>query len=181
MTVDHFSSEFQGYQTPPEWLDLVRQVGPIALDPATTEENPCDAEVFLYPPYDGLNEDWRAHAKGGLCYVNSPYGDELPDWAAKIADEGMRGCEVISLTPARTDTAWFRKMTTADQLCFVRGRIKFYGFNPLTGKFERGAWSKKSKKWMPDSPAGFPSLFAYWGPKPDRFREVFGPYGWCPL
>lgn len=179
--MDHFSSEFQGYQTPPEWLERIRQVAPIKLDPATTKANPTDAEIFLYPPYNSLEEDWREHAQGGLVFINPPYGDELDKaWAPKISDEGMRGCELISLTPARPDTAWFRKMTTADAMCFVRGRIKFYGFNPLTQQFERGAWSVKSNKWMPNSPAGFPSLFCYWGKRADRFREVFSSYGWMP-
>jgi hypothetical protein len=160
------SSKKQDWQTPPEILELVRKIGPIALDPATTEDNPCEARGFL--TVSGLTSDWRNESyldpadsgTRGLIYVNPPYGRALADWATKISHEGMRGCEIISLTPARTDTKWFRKMTTADVMCFWRGRITFVGAK---------------------DPAPFPSLVCYWGPKPDRFREVFGSYGWCPL
>ena len=153
-------SEKQDWQTPPEFLELVRRVGPIALDPCTTDENPCGAtNAFFTAEYTGLVPDWRAIADGGLIYCNPPYSD-MDAWAAKIADEGMRGCEIISLTPARTDTRWFRRMCTADQMCFWRGRIKFVGAKAA---------------------APFPSLVCYWGPRPDRFKEVFGPFGWCPL
>lgn len=182
--INHFSSEFQGYRTPPEWLERIRAVGPIALDPATTVENPTGAERFFTPSDDGLTQDWKTAANGGLWFVNPEYGDALDIfWSKKIAEEGMKKPPGggIALVPARCDTVWFRRFTTADALCFVKGRIKFIGFNPLTQQWERGAWSKRSQKWMPNSPAGFPSLFAYWGPRPDRFREVFGPFGWIPV
>ncbi len=181
-----FSSDAQDWRTPPEFLELVRKVGPIALDPCTSDENPCEAQRICTGRADGLDglaADWRAlsYEGRGLAYVNPPYGNALPYWSSKISDEGMRGCEVISLTPARTDTGWFRKLTTADQMCFWKGRIKFFSLNPLTGKWERGAWNKKKQIWCPNQPAAFPSLVSYWGPHPDRFREVFGPFGWCPL
>lgn len=151
-------SEKMDWNTPKEILELVCKVGPIALDPATSPENPVGAQGFLCA--SGLTSDWReecADIGPGLVYVNPPYGRALADWATKISAEGMRGCEIISLTPSRTDTAWFRKLVTADAMCFWRGRIKFVGAK---------------------DPAPFPSLFCYWGPHADRFRSVFGRHGW---
>ena len=173
------SSEDQGWQTPPEWLERIRAVAPIALDPCTRPDNPTGAENFICPPEDALLCDWKARANGGMFYSNSPYGDALARWAPKQSAEGMRG-HGVSLAPARTDTGWFRRLVTADAMCFVAGRIKFFSLNPLTGQWERGAWSKKKNIWVPNQPAPFPSLFCYWGPRADRFREVFGPHGWCP-
>jgi phage N-6-adenine-methyltransferase len=153
-------SDKQDWNTPPEFLELVRKVnGRIAFDPCTSADNPCGAGKFATKEDDGLTLDWREWAGiQGLVYCNPPYSD-MNAWAAKISEEGMRGCEAISLTPARTDTKWFRRMVTADAMCFWRGRLKFVG----------------AKQAAP-----FPSLVCYWGPKADRFREVFSAYGWCP-
>jgi hypothetical protein len=152
-------SDKQDWNTPAEFLALVRKVNDIALDPSTGPHNPCGAVNFYTKDDDGLVQDWRnSVACGGLAYCNPEYAD-MDAWAAKISEEGMRGCEVISLTPARTDTKWFRRMVTADAMCFWRGRLKFVGATHA---------------------APFPSLVCYWGPKADRFREVFSAHGWCP-
>jgi hypothetical protein len=54
-----------------------------------------------------------------------------------------RVSELITLTPARTDTAWFGHVWSAEALCFVRGRINF-----------KGSTSTNTA----------PSVFGYWGP-----------------
>lgn len=92
----------------------------------------------------------------GLVYCNPPYSN-LKEWSSKMSAEGLRGTEIIGLVPSRTDTKWWRDITTAAVICFWRGRITFEG--------------------APAS-APFPSAIPYWGPTPDRFCEVFGPYGW---
>lgn len=149
------SSEKMDWQTPDNILELVRVVAPIGLDPCTTQENPTDASVFICPPGDGLRYEWR---RSGLVYCNPPYGSALADWARKMAVEGKAWTEIIGLVPARPDTRWWHSyIVEADAICFWRGRLKFKGA---------------------PSAAPFPSALPYWGPRRDRFREVFGPYGW---
>jgi phage N-6-adenine-methyltransferase len=149
-------SEKQDWNTPPQILELVRKVGPIALDPATTNDNPTGALATMNEIGNGLAANW-AYICGdrGLTFVNPPYSRALKDWAAKFAEEGRKGCELITLTPARCDTRWWRHMTTADVICFWRGRIKFVGA---------------------PAPAPFPSAVCYWGKRPGKFSEVFEPF-----
>ena len=74
------------WRTPEEYLDLVRAVGPIALDPATHISNPTKAETF-FAPFDGslpevgqilgscgLRAAWP---RSGLAFINPPYGPHL--------------------------------------------------------------------------------------------------------
>ena len=71
------SSNRQDWQTPGWFLDLVRRVGPIALDPCTTPDNPTRAWNYhsLGNTDDcGLYASW---ARNGLAFINPPYGAHL--------------------------------------------------------------------------------------------------------
>lgn len=159
------------WQTPDSFLELVRQVGPIALDPCTSPENPVGAEFFCSPvtvqddqgrpvvaPYsDGLQRRWADFTPWGLAFCNPPYGRSLGAWAAKITSEAQAGCEIIALVPSRTDTKWFHLMTDhMTSLLLWKGRLTFKGA---------------------PAPAPFPSAVFYFGKNWARFYEVFGPYG----
>lgn len=148
--------------TPENVLEPIKQFGRgrIYLDPCTNLANPCDAIVFY--TLDSLRMDWQSTANDQLIYANPPYGRELAQWTAKFRLEGeMRGAELITLTPARTDTVWWqRDMTTAKRILFWKGRIKFVG---------------------PDGPmdaAPFPSALSYWGKRVEDFERIFKRYGW---
>lgn len=157
------SSANPNWQTPPEFLAIVREMGPIGLDPCTTRENPTGASTWICEPdlsekdIDGRSADWAAWALGRIVFVNPPYGRGLGAWSAKMRDEGKKGAEIIGLLPARTDTKWFQAVTTADAVCFWRGRIKFVGA-------AHGA--------------PFPSVVPYWGSRANEFRRIFERYGW---
>lgn len=93
------SSERTDWQTPREFLDLVRAVRPILIDVATAPDNPTGAHLFAAqgagPPSgganggacvasDGLAYAWHlialeAHRRGleGLAFWNPPYGAHL--------------------------------------------------------------------------------------------------------
>lgn len=160
------SSANPNWCTPPEFLAVVREMGPIGLDPCTTPDNPVGADCYYHPldmrcddlavhEGDGLSLPWTA---AGLVFANPPYGRGLGAWSAKMRDEGKRGAEIIGLLPARTDTKWWQAITTADAVCFWRGRIKFVGAK---------------------NAAPFPSAVPYWGPRAHEFRRIFEKHGWC--
>lgn len=146
------------WRTPCDVLESVRLVGPIALDPCTTVDNPVGARLWITTEDDGLTMDWlealRGDAAGpGLVYVNPPYSKGAA-WAEKIVAEAAQGVEVVTLTAARTDTRWFYRLVwdTAQAVCFQRGRLVFDG--ALHG-------------------APFPSAFVYHGPRPWAFEQAF--------
>lgn len=155
------SSDKMDWMTPEEVLKPIRMFGGgIKLDPCTNESNPCEASLFM--TNGALTRDWQLEAQDGLIYANPPYGRELPQWSAKFALEGhMRGAELITLTPARTDTVWWqRDMTTAKRILFWKGRIKFVGRDG------------------PMDAAPFPSALCYWGKYTHGFDLQFKRYGW---
>jgi hypothetical protein len=149
------SSENMGWETPDNVLRLVREVfgGDIELDPCTTIANPTKAHRIFTPVTNGLAQAW-----GAGTYLNPPYNREIGPWMAKASVSAINGSEVLALVPARTDTAWWQTyVTTANAVCFWRGRLTF-----------RGA----------PAPAPFPSALPYWGPHPLKFAQVFGRHGW---
>lgn len=169
------SSARSDWQTPQWFLDLVRAVDDIALDPCTSPNNPTGAKRFLTQDSTqcGLEASWLDMADGGLVFVNPPYGrsmsGSIPEpaknrgWAAKMA----LASHGLYLVPARTETFWFRRL---HNWCdwrldwssrFHGSRIAF--IDPAKGR-----------------PAGnvpFPSTVFYRGPKGDAFAEVFQLHG----
>ena len=154
--------------TTPEWyLERVRRVGPIGLDPCSNPKATTGAYVEFYGPgyaKDGLAESWIGYAEHGLVFVNPPYGRELPKWTAKSAAEAARGCEIVALVPARTDTRWAHDhvFSSAAAILFHKKRIKF-GNPPPNAKGS-------------DAPK-FPSMTAYWGRRPANFAAAFEDLG----
>lgn len=162
----HFSSKAHDWRTPNEILAPVREFGrgQIALDPCGDILNHVGATLYCFSgesSVDGLKLDWKAKSHGGLVYANPPYGRNLNYWAEKFSREGKQGTELITLTPARTDTQWWHKhMITANAICFWEGRVKFIG---------------------PDGPMDacpFPIAVCYWGNFEMRFHDIFKPHGW---
>ena len=150
------SSARHDWQTPDVVLHLVRQLGPIGVDPCTTAANPVQALHWLHE--GGLEADWLALSKRyGPTFANPPYGRELPPWVAKCATEGERGAEVVMLVPHRPDTGWFDlAIRSANAICEWKGRLRFKG-------------AEHSEP--------FPSALLYWGPRPWLFCHVFARQG----
>lgn len=67
---------------------------------------------------DGLTRSWAAER----VYCNPPYGRGVERWLAKAAEADL----AVYLLPARTDTAWWHDYAMkADEIRFIRGRLKF--------------------------------------------------------
>lgn len=156
------SSERHDWETPDNVVDVVRKLGPIGLDPATTPANPTAARLILTPADDGLRElRWPALQANEVCYLNPPFktiGDWVDRWGRESVLARLDGSHFVMLAPARPDTRWFdRLLFHSERVCWIRGRLKF-----------RGA----------PAPAPFPTVLAYAGPTPGAFERAAIGLGW---
>lgn len=92
------------------------------LDVCATPENAKCARFFS-PEDDGLLQDWSAD----VCWMNPPFGKEIPRWMGKAYREAQRGATVVCLVPARTDTRWWHVYAEQGEYEFIRGRVIFQG------------------------------------------------------
>lgn len=131
------SSQRQDWNTPESILRLLHAGWPegVSLDPCSNAASIVEAAVALDEQQDGLKADWSDGLPAqGLIYVNPPYGRALPDWCAAISikhqalkDAGQMHA-IASLVPARTDTAWMRRLLIgAEGIIFLSGRVRFLG------------------------------------------------------
>ena len=162
-------------------------------------------------------KSWIQYGTGGTCWTNAAAmhalltslgfgpGDRvallMPNsvefcclfyGAAKIGAEGNRGREIISLVPARTDTAWWQKGIVPALWCAWEGRMTFLEpIETLEARHADRVNRAKALGLKPPKPlryervgnlargetATFPSALCYTGPRPERFRLIFGRYG----
>jgi len=87
------------------------------------------------PSFDGLMmDDWPLDK---WIYVNPPYS-KIKEWSKKCYTEYTKGCNIIMLIPARTDTRYFHQWIHPHaKIEFIKGRIKY--LNPITNKSEGSA------------------------------------------
>lgn len=119
-----FSSQTDNWATPQDLFDRLNDEFQFTLDPCADAENHKCARFFTREQ-DGLAQSWE----GETVFCNPPYGRELPKWIKKCHDEA-RHATVVMLIPARTDTRAFHDYILygeADEIRFVRGRLKFGG------------------------------------------------------
>lgn len=165
------SSLKQNWLTPGWFLDIVRRVGPIALDPCG---NPCSFVRAWWTYYglnhiDGLEASWQVPEET-VCFVNPEYGRMLGLWVAKMTNEGLKtNGHQIALIPARTGTGYWEKYIWpfADALCFWHGGTEFpsrISFCDLEGRPAKVG-------------ATFDAAVVYFGKGRDRFKDVFDRYG----
>lgn len=126
--------------TPHEVLELVRQVGPIALDPCGDPDDVVGAalSVRLADGDDGLAVEWGGLGGEGLVYVNPPYSDPEP-WVRKAIDEADRA---VLLLPANPDVGWFHAICRSPRatVLLLEGRLAFLrGGQPVKGNRQGSA------------------------------------------
>ena len=112
----HFMSQSVDWATPAGVFDALDREFRFDYDPCA-----------LYRPdalvTDGLRSDW-----GARNFVNPPYGRSIGDWTRKAVAEWRLGKTVVMLIPSRTDTIWWHHdVMTADEIRFIKGRLKFGG------------------------------------------------------
>lgn len=122
-----FSSEDTKWETP-QWLfDKLDAIYNFDLDPCASPEN-AKCKWYYTKADNGLKKKWR-----GNVFMNPPYGREISKWIKKAYRESRKGCTVVALIPARTDTSWWHDyVLRANEIIFIRGRLKFR--NPKASK-----------------------------------------------
>jgi site-specific DNA-methyltransferase (adenine-specific) len=142
-TDTHASSERSEYITPQPFYDQLNKRYHFRLDPCCTKEN-CKCPNGFTPVENGLRQDWYPYHS---VFMNPPYGRTITGkWVKKAYQESQKGCIVVCLLPARTDTAWFHDYVyPSGEIVFIRGRLKFGGMRNKKGE-------------LISDPAPFPSM-----------------------
>ena len=133
-----FSSKSNEWATPQSIFDKLNSIyGPFTLDAAASDDNYKVAKYYTQAD-DSLSQDWSGHR----VFLNPPYGRGLKDWVKKSYEEGLKeNTMVVMLIPARTDTAyWHEYVMKADEIRFVRGRIKFGDERRIAHHFHQQWW-----------------------------------------
>lgn len=187
ITAGLMSSETAEHFTPPSFLELVRKVGTIGLDPCWSPKSFVNPVVgyagIVTHPGNGLTAMWDV--VDGLVFVNPPYGRGIGQWTERCARAAWGGVEVLALLPARTDAQWFQKMAqSADAFCFLRGRLRFWTDRWCNTCDGYGACTRKGHDVVIKEKAGegdsapFPSVVVLWGKGlSERFAATFGSEG----
>lgn len=114
------------WETPKELYDELDAEFDFNFDPCPI----CFGEIT--PDKDGLLIDW-----GERNFINPPYSRKLKDaFVKKAIEESNKGKLCVMLLPVSTSTVLFHDyiQPNADEIRFVRGRIKFIGINTFGKK-----------------------------------------------
>jgi phage N-6-adenine-methyltransferase len=113
-----YSSAREDWATPAEVFQALDAEFRFTLDPCPLMA-PERAGLPLFNT-DGLYKSWV----GQRVFCNPPYGRGIGNWLAKAAEAEL----AVFLLPARTDTRWWHTYALrADEIRFVRGRLRFGG------------------------------------------------------
>lgn len=102
-------------------LSLIRSLGQFDLDPCAHKGHNT-ASKLIYPPKNGLNEEWS-----GRVWLNPPYGNHAKDWLLKLSKHGNG----IALVFSRLETKWLKPFLQQG-FFVIDGRIAFE--SPVSNK-----------------------------------------------
>jgi phage N-6-adenine-methyltransferase len=115
-----YSSRTDDWATPAKLFRQLDREFHFTLDVCASAANAKCAAYFTKAD-DGLAQDWGTNT----CWMNPPYGNEIPKWMRKAYHAAKCGATVVCLVPARTDTRWWHEYAMKGRIRFMRGRIKF--------------------------------------------------------
>lgn len=125
----HFSSKTDEWETPQDLFDNLNKIHSFGIDVCATKEN-AKCKYYYSKSEDGLTIDWKEHLNKldeSAYWMNPPYGRTIGLWMKKAYEESLKGCKVVCLVPARTDTKWWHEYAMRGKIEFIRGRLKFGG------------------------------------------------------
>lgn len=117
-----FSSATDQWATPQAFYDRLDAEFNFELDPCADDTN-HKCERYFTAEQDGLSQQWAHY----ITFMNPPYQRGITEkWIKKAYEESEKGAVVVALLPSRTDTKfWHDYVMKADEIRFVRGRLKF--------------------------------------------------------
>ncbi len=124
-----FSSDKMDWETP-QWLfDKLNSEFHFELDVCASANNhKCPA--YINEEQNALIREWSLPFVPVNCWMNPPYGRGIGAWMKKAYEESLKGCVVVCLVPARTDTNWWWKYSLQGyEIRFIKGRLKFGNAN----------------------------------------------------
>lgn len=119
-------SDATEWRTPPALYAYLDERFHFQIDAAASEENALCAAYFTKED-DALARDWCfiATGEGRSVYLNPPYKG-IEKWMQKAHEEAEKGCTVVCLVAARTDSRWFHKyVLDAYSVILLQGRVPF--------------------------------------------------------
>jgi len=123
-----FTSKKKDWETP-QWLfDKLCNEFDFDLDVCADKHN-TKCNWHITEQEDCLKIDWsRSYFEILHCFMNPPYGRQIVKFIKKAYEESLKGCTVVCLVPARTDTRWWWDYCLkAVEIRFLKGRLKFGG------------------------------------------------------
>ena len=120
------SSNTNEWGTPQKLFDFLNQKFNFTLDPCCTHETAkCEKHYTIED--DGLSKSWADE----VVFMNPPYGGHTRSWLEKAHLESEKGATVVCLIVSATDRTYWHDLISkkADEIWFLRGRIKFGGKN----------------------------------------------------
>ncbi len=118
-----FSSKRHDHGTPEDIFNQLDKEFHFTLDVCADPSNAM-VNKFLSQREDGLRTSWTNQ----ICWMNPPYGREIPKWISKALRESQtNNATVVCLVPARTDTNWFWDYCVNGEIRFIKGRLRFKG------------------------------------------------------
>ena len=124
MTKGMYSSNTDNWATPQAFFDMLDKHFHFELDVCASEDNHKCLNYFDKTD-NGLEKNWSK-----VNWLNPPYGKVIGDWIKKAYEESKKGCTVVCLVPARTDTKWFHNYCfNYGEVIFIKGRLKFGNSN----------------------------------------------------
>lgn len=129
-----FSKATDEWETPQATFDALDREFVFELDVAATRENAKMLPCYTFMD-NALAQDWSRRFGNGLapiCWMNPPYS-QCREFMAKAKAESLKGCTVVCLVPARTDTRWWHEYVyfgdglywPGVEVRFIKGRLKF--------------------------------------------------------
>ncbi len=116
------SSRSEEWETPDDLFARLDKLFGFRLDACASADN-AKCPTYFTRQDDALRQDWAPYAR---IWMNPPYGRRIGAWMEKAYRESRRGCLVVCLVHARTDTRWWHDWVAGKAAAtFIKGRLTF--------------------------------------------------------
>ena len=115
-----FSTGKQDWETPDEIFMPLDKEFNFTIDVCANYDN-AKCSHYYTEESNALTQKWE-----GVCWMNPPFGEQ-GKWVKKAFEESQKGCTVVCLLPAITNTNWWHNYVMKGEVRFIKGRPRFKG------------------------------------------------------